>query len=625
MAAEEYIRYPGQRPLEPQASFNPWIIRVPILLVLGGALFVLALAALLAGVQVAYAERIAPGTAALGMDLGGMTRAEAVAALDGRYTYPQATVFTFRDGERTWQFSAADLGVSFDAEATVDQALAASNGAVPLRNLLNRGRIWLNGASIAPVIHYDQSAATRHLLAIAAEIDQPARDASLTLDGSIVRTEPGQAGRQLDISATLAPLHEMLMTLSGGGELPLVVNEMLPLVWNAEAAAAQINAALSGPLELVADGPNGQPVGPWTISVEQIASLLSVQLVANEDGTRRYEPRIDMSAFEGYLRELAAGLIVLPQDARFRFDPNTRQLIVTSPAQSGRVLDVARTLDRLQDAVWRADNRRVPVAFDLQAPRYHDGITAAELGITEMVSESTTIYTGSTYERRHNIAVGAALYDGVIIGPGEEFSFNYFLGPVTPEAGFLESGIIQGERTVDGIGGGLCQVSTTVFRAALFGGFTIIERNSHAYRVGFYEINAGPGLDAAIWTPDRDFRFQNDTPYHLLIETSVFPSNNALQFRFYSTNPGRQVEIQDPIIRNVVEELPPRFEVNRNLQPGQSIQVDWSAKGADVTVIRIIRDLNGEEIRRDSIFTHYVPWRAIFQVAPGDSRASGNS
>ena len=622
MAAEEYIRYPGRRPLEPEASFNPWIIRIPILMVLGVALLALALAALLAGVQITYAERIAPGTTSLGVDLGGMTHTEAVAALDGQFAYPQATVFTFRDGERVWQFTAGELGVSFDVEATVNQALAASNGAVPLRNLLNRGRTWLNGASIAPVIHYDQSAATAQLMTIAAEIDQPARDASLTFDNGTVQTERGQAGRQLDISATLEPVHEMLASLSGGGELPLVIYEMLPLVWNAETAASQINAALSGPLELVADGPNGEPVGPWTISVEQIASLVSVQLVENADGTLTYEPRIDMSAFEGYLRELAAGLIVLPQDARFRFDNTTRQLIVTRPAQSGRVLDVQRTIDRLQDAVWRTDSRRVPVVFDLQAPRYHDGITAAELGITEMVTEATTIYTGSTAERRHNIAVGAALYDGVIIGPGEEFSFNNILGPVTTEAGFLESSIIQGERTVDGIGGGLCQVSTTVFRAALFGGYTIIERNSHAYRVGFYEINAGPGLDAAIWTPDRDFRFQNDTPYHLLIETSVFPSNNALQFRFYSTNPGRQVEIQDPIIRNIVDELPARFEVNRNLQPGQSLQVDWAAKGADVTVIRIIRDLNGEEIRRDSIFTHYLPWRAIFQVPPGDPRAN---
>ena len=100
MAAEEYIRYPGRRPLEPEASFNPWIIRIPILMVLGVALLALALAALLAGVQITYAERIAPGTTSLGVDLGGMTHAEAVAALDGQFAYPQATVFTFRDGER---------------------------------------------------------------------------------------------------------------------------------------------------------------------------------------------------------------------------------------------------------------------------------------------------------------------------------------------------------------------------------------------------------------------------------------------------------------------------------------------------------------------------------------------
>lgn len=263
------------------------------------------------------------------------------------------------------------------------------------------------------------------------------------------------------------------------------------------------------------------------------------------------------------------------------------------------------------------------MAFDYLQPRYHNNITAAELGITEMVVEATTSYAGSEPDRRNNIAVGAALYDGIIIGPGEEFSFNYWLGELSEEAGFTEGNVIYGGRTVKGIGGGICQISTTVFRAAFKGGYLIIERNAHPYRVGYYEHNSPPGLDAAIWTPDRDFRFQNDTPYHLLLETEVFPASNTMQFRFYSSPSGRQVEIQQPVIRDVVSPRETRYESNPDLNPGEILQVDYAAEGADVTVIRIVRDSTGTVLREDSIYTHYLPWGAIFQVAPGDTRLGG--
>ena len=112
--------------------------------------------------------------------------------------------------------------------------------------------------------------------------------------------------------------------------------------------------------------------------------------------------------------------------------------------------------------------------------------------------------------------------------------------------------MIFGGSTVTGIGGGICQVSTTVFRAAFSGGFAITERNSHGYRVGYYEYaGAGPGLDAAIWQPTSDFRFQNNTPYHLLIESEFMGARDALQFRFYSTRHWHTV-VEPPIIRDVV-------------------------------------------------------------------------
>jgi len=274
----------------------------------------------------------------------------------------------------------------------------------------------------------------------------------------------------------------------------------------------------------------------------------------------------------------------------------------------------------MEEAIFSTNNRVVPMAFDYTQPQFPDNISAAELGITEMISEGTTTYTGSSQARKDNIITAASRFDGIIIPPHTMFSFNRYLGNISPEDGYVSGKVIVGGRTVDGVGGGVCQVSTTVFQAAFYAGFPIVERYAHGYRVGYYEGGEGVGMDAAIYQPDLDFRFMNDTDYHLLIETSVFPGTNSVQFRFYSTNPGRQVVRQGPEITNVQPSAATIFEPNSDLQSGQSLQVDWAAEGAEVRITRQILDLNGNQISEDVFYSNYQPWGAIIQVAPNDSR-----
>jgi vancomycin resistance protein YoaR len=128
-------------------------------------------------------------------------------------------------------------------------------------------------------------------------------------------------------------------------------------------------------------------------------------------------------------------------------------------------------------------------------------------------------------------------------------------------------------------------------------------------------------MDAAIYNPDLDMRFYNDTDHHLLIETSVLPGSTSLQFRFYSTNPGRQVVKEGPRVTEVTAPAATVFEVNPDLQFGQSVQVDWPAQGAYVEVTRVILDTNGQVLNREIFASRYQPWGAVIQVAPGDSRA----
>lgn len=606
------------------APLNPWPVRLLLLALWSGTLLVAALAVIAIAATRMYAGTILPGVSALGIPLGGLTESEAADLLRQRLSFGQGTTFTFRDGEKTWQFTAAELGLSLDADAAARDAMTAGRGEGLIGEITAQSLTWLNGAVVIPALIYDQSAALTVVTRLAAEVNQAGASGGLLIDGTSVSATPAESARTLDIAATMRALDAVLTAMSGSAEIPLVISEAPASIVDLDASAAVASAVLSGPITLTADDGFGGGLGPWTIDASQIAALLNVRLNVQADGTYRYAIELDFEPFRAYLETLAPGLISSPVDGRFHFNEATRQLEIIQPAAGGRRLDVDATLAELERvAVLTGDQRVARMQFTYIQPDYHNRVTAAELGITEKVAEAITTFAGSTANRRINIALATSKMDGIIVGPGEEFSFNRYLGELEASEGWVEAAVIFADRTGTGLGGGVCQVSTTIFRAAFTGGFTIIERNSHGYRVGFYEQGGfPPGLDAAIFTPERDFRFQNDTPYHLLIQADIYPAADQLVFRFYSTSTGRIVEIEPPRIASRVPPEATRYEVNQDLQPGQTLQVDYSAEGADVNVTRTVKAADGTLIRKDNIFTHYLPWGAIYQVAPGDARLS---
>jgi vancomycin resistance protein YoaR len=611
-----------------QSRLDPWLVRLP-LLALSGIILLLSILTALAGVaQIAFKDRILAGVSAFGVDLTGMNVQQATDALAQRFTYDDSAVFTFRDGEEFWQITAGELGVSFDPQATAMEAFTVGHSGNPIMNTIDQFLIWLNGHRVTPVVRYDQNVATERIAQIAAALNREPADATLTISGTTVSSTLSEIGRLVNIPATLSQLESAILTLTPGGQVSLVVEERAPRIVDAEAAAAKARAALSAPLTLVAEGttPDGAPLGPWTATLEQIASLLLPGLVENGDGTYSYDVTFNPAAYRDYLDSLAAGLFQPAKDARFHFVEETGQLEVIVPSISERRLDVDTTLLRMENQIFNASNRIVPIAFNTTLARYHDNITAAELGITGLISQGESLYTGSSRPRIDNILLATSRFDGIIIGAGDEFSFNAWVGDISPEAGYVSGRVIYGGRTIDGVGGGVCQVSTTAFRAAFYGGFPITERAAHGYRVYYYELGGvGPGMDAAIYVdPDPakalDFRFINDTGAAILIEASVYPATNMVQFRIYGADIGRQVVRDGPAIRDIVPPLETRYEANADLQAGQELQVDVSAEGAYVQVTRLLLDVNGNEVNREIFASQYQPWGAIIQVPPGDAR-----
>ncbi len=600
----------------PLRSYAP-LGQALVSLVIGLALFTL-LAALVPTVYgMAFADRIFPGVSVSGVDLSGLTQTEAAALLAQHLDYPQRGQIVFQEGQNLWTATPAQVGLFLDAQITANTAYSHGRSGGYFAQASARWQAWSRGVSIAPLFIFDQRVAQNYLQGIAAQVDRPIIEASLGVSGIDVVVRSGQVGRMLDVPAALQTLDAQLKTLSDG-IVPLVVIETPPVILDVTEQAELARQILSAPLVLrIPSAATGDP-GPWSFEPVTLAGMLAIERVQTDQG-ERYQVGLSSVALRSLLEQIAPSLVVYPRNARFIFNDDTHQLDLLESAVIGRSLDVESSLALVNQQV-AAGQHTIDLDMEYTNPPATDDITAEALGITELVHAETSYFRGSAAERIQNITLASAQFHGILVAPGEFFSMASMLGDVSLDSGYAEALIIFGDRTIRGVGGGVCQVSTTLFRAAFFAGFQIDVRYAHAYRVGYYEQVYGgtnpdlAGLDATVYAPVVDFRFTNDTPYWLLMETYV--SGATLTWKFYSTSDGRSVDWDTSGLQNVEEPPEPLYEENPDLPEGTIKQVDWAVDGADVTITRTVtRD--GNVIHSDTFRTHYLPWRAVYQYGPG--------
>ena len=562
-----------------------------------------------------HLQRIYPGVQALGVSLGGLTLPEAVVALPQAIDPHLAMPLRLRYRDQVWEVAAAQVGVRFDRPALVRLAHRVGRGHGLKKDLWQQLVAWQVGYEVGYQLTFDRVVANQLLAGLADQINRPVRDAALELRGLSIVTVPSQVGRRLDVDASRARIFALLGDLSGG-EVDLVVHEIPPYLSDVSQAAQQVERILSGPITLslpqdvLYEGTS--PPAPWVISPELLAAALHIEQ-PGANPTDKLVVHLDETALRSPIALLAGELAVSPVDARLAYDPAANTFSELTPSRWGQELDVETTLERVLAAV-ESEQREIVLPLIPREPTV-SAANAHNLGIQELVSEGITPFEGSSSARVQNIATAAARFHNVLVGPGEVFSFNEHLGEVSVETGYEESLIIMQDRTLVGIGGGVCQVATTCFRAILWGGYPVEERWAHGYRVRRYEEGPGGciGLDATVYAPDVDLKFRNDTPYYLLIQTETDPQAQTVAFRFYSTSMGRRVEMEGPKIENRVPHGPDIEEEDSNLPVGTRKQVDWAKDGLDATVIR--RVYEGQKlIREDLFFSRYQPWRARFRV-----------
>ncbi len=584
-----------------------------------GLLLLVLLVGLLPGFYTrAYDGRIFPGVAVGGIDLSGLSTQQAAALLNERLDYPQRGKIAFQEGTHIWTAKPAELGLTLDAETTALAAYNLGRSGAMAERLGSQWRAWSNGVDLGPVFVFDRRVAQDYLQGLARQVDKPIIEATLGVNGVEVVVNSGQVGRSVDVAATLSSLDTQLHTLTDG-LLPLVVNETPPVILDASAQAQVARQILSAPLVLqLPNAQQGDP-GPWSFEPAALAQMLSIQKVQTDKG-QSYQVGLNPDTLRAFLQNIAPSLSRDPQNARFIFNDDTRQLDLIQPAVIGRGLDVDASLQQINQQLL-AGQHNLNLALQTTNPPVTDDATAASLGITQLTSSYTSYFYGSSAARVQNITTASARFHGLLVAPGESFSMAQALGDVSLDSGYAEALIIFGDRTIKGVGGGVCQVSTTLFHTVFFGGYQVDERWPHAYRVGYYEQTASgghdenlAGLDATVFAPQVDFRFTNDSPYWLLMETYV--GAHSLTWKFYSTSDGRTVQWNNSGLQNIVKPPDPLYSENPDLSQGEIKQVDMAVDGADVTVTRqVYRD--GNLIHDDVFNTHYIAWQAKYEYGPG--------
>jgi vancomycin resistance protein YoaR len=460
------------------------------------------------------------GATIAGMDVGGLSTREAISRLERRYQALMTTPAVFTAGPRRWRIRPNEMILEVDWAAAVETARRQGDGFAPVRGLRRLGARFF-GADVTPRARVSSAVLAHELDVVTRRIDRPQRSAAIRLRGLQPELVRGATGRHLDREATARLIVASLVSLHRTPTaLPVRISQ--PEVTAAELAPAlaQVRTALSGPVRLTL-GPTRWRLPRWRIAKMLLLPRNGETAVAiggsgANEFFRRFRASVDREAVD-------AGFVLLPGDR-----------VVVRPSKPGRELDVTAASRAILAAALSPADRIARLVVERAKPE-RTTREARAMGITGRVAGYTTYYGGEP-NRIHNVQLVARLIDGAMIAPGATLSFNGTTGERSSDRGFLEAPVIINGELQNGIGGGVCQVSTTVFNAAYEAGLPIETRTNHALYIAHYP----QGRDATVNYPDIDLKFRNDTGRWLLLRT--FVGSSALTVKLYGTPQHRRVE-----------------------------------------------------------------------------------
>ncbi|MCD4761804.1 VanW family protein [bacterium] len=341
----------------------------------------------------------------------------------------------------------------------------------------------------------------------------------------------------------------------------------------------------------------------WKIDKKMLADWLLLKPNNQKDNNDKIIVGFDSATVTAFLLEYVVPKIN-KEPIEAKFEIKNGKVAEFQASQDGHELDLKESIKTIEKKFIFMEEKEV----NLIVKEMRSDIRTEEInnvGIKEIIGIGYSNFAGSPKNRRHNIAVGAASVNGSLIAPGEEFSLNKVLGEINADTGYLPELVIKEGKTIPEYGGGLCQIGTTAFRGTTNSGLPVTMRRNHSYRVGYYEP---AGTDATIYSPWPDYKFENDTGSHILIQSRI--EGNNLYFDFWGTNDDRVATQTYPIIYNIVRPAPTKIIETLDLDPGVKKCTEHAHNGADAYFDYTVTYPDGK-IKETRFSSHYVPWRAV--------------
>ncbi len=602
---------------------------------IGGAVVILFFGASVALGTVYYADRVLPHTVIAGIPLGGATRLEVEATferLSHRFLTEQASV-TLVGGEKEVEVvfgEQPDNGiVFFDVAKEVDTVLSYGKQGTIVAQVVSFARAVFGATQYLPLstISIRGTEVANRVHMHVKQFDGQYKDASFritSLDPLQYAVTPGEAGTYFNEQS----IESSLLTAYRFGRTPHlrvlgVAKEPVLQKTDIENALSTISTVLKQP---VVFSFHTEPSAPTTTVVAtpgMIASWLEAR--ENPQGEPKVLFGVNAEKAGNYIR-LAISSVVdqKPTDGLLERGSDGR---VTKfiPAESGQEVDVATTIALLNEEIEHRYTRDVSASVPVVITRVDSpdmDSEIKELGIREVLGVGVSRFAGSPTNRIKNIKNGVAKLSGLLIPPGAEFSTISSTMPFTLEGGYLPELVIKGSKITPELGGGLCQIGTTLFRMAMNSGLHITERRNHSLVVSYYNDlqNGLPGTDATIYEPSPDFKFKNDTEHYVLIETKVNTQTGDLVFTLWGTPDGRKGYYDQPKVLRWIPAGPKQVIPSADVAPGkENCQHAYTGAETTFTYHRVLPDGTVEDRAFDS---YYRPLPEICLVGPTASSTS---
>jgi vancomycin resistance protein YoaR len=610
------------------AALPPAVFRLARGVAAGLALLLLIAAAGLLLAEQRYDGRVYPNVTAGEIALGGMTVEDAQASLAAESTAYGAQTITFTYGDKIWTPTYAELGIAIDVDRTLNEATGVGREQTARDRIGNVAGLLREDYTVPLAVTIDQATLNAWFDAVDADLGLTPHDAFLRIDGAEVSIEPEAEGTVIDRPRTT----ELVVQGAAGhlipdGELPAVATVARIRAKDLEAAQANLATALSKPVELT----RGKKT--WTIEPEQVAQYIVQTVDPEKLGAEALTVTVDEQALATWFNELLKAEVDRdPVNAKVAWNYERQEVFAVEESRNGVRLKPNALAKEVVASFW-GDHSSIEIPVTTVRPEV-DSDRLDELGITTRLAVGDSAYVGSNDGRATNIEVGVSLLNGTLIPPGGEFSFNHAIGVIEESKGYVEAAVISGERIGRDVGGGICQVSTTVYRAALLAGLPITEWWPHTYRLSFYELDGWlPGYDASILQPDGDpfgggdFKFVNPTDSWMLVES--YTEDERAYVIIYGADTGYKVEFSEPQLSDPIPPPDSDIEVvDPELPEGSVEQSEHEQEGLEVIFDRTVTGKDGEVVLQDTWDTLFASRPDVWKVSPdmeGKSPARENS